>query len=389
MVCHGELYRIRPHPARLTTFYLMVSIGGAIGGAIINFVAPFVFKGFWELPLSLAFCWLLFLVVTIITLNSKSKRWLFVINAVLLLSMTLLTSARSYQQIHSDLNTGLYIDRNFYGVIRVREYRFTGPVTIPLPSINQTISFYDKFSLVHGVTVHGYQFHDENLRDLPTSYYGKNGGGGLAILNSPNRGKGMRVGVLGLGVGTLAVYGLPGDTYRFYEINPLVIDMANGKRGYFSYLSDSKAKIEIVQGDARLSLENELEAGEREDYDVLILDVFSSDSIPVHLLDEEAFALYLQRIKPEGILAVHISNDHLNLVPVAWKIADHFGLDRAIIDDVGDGVITSQSKWVLLAKDPAILNAPAIAERAKTMNGYTTQIRLWTDDYNNLFQILH
>jgi hypothetical protein len=389
MVCHGELYRMRPHPARLTTFYLMVSIGGAIGGAVINFVAPYVFKGFWELPLGLTFCWLIFLAVTIITRDSKSRRWLFVVNSVLLLSMTILTSVRSYQQIHSDLNTGLFIDRNFYGVVRVRVYRFTAAVPIHLGSINQTITSYNKYSLVHGVTVHGYQFHDETLRYLPTSYYGNNGGGGLAILNSPNRGKGMRVGVLGLGIGTLAAYGQPGDTYRFYEINPLVIDMARGEKRYFSYLSDSQANIEVVLGDARLSLENELEAGERDDYDVLVLDVFSSDSIPVHLLDEEAFAIYLQRLRPEGMLALHISNTHLNLVPVVWKLADHFGLARAVIDDNGDGVITQQSRWVLLAKDPALLESPPIAEKAKPMDGYTTSIRLWTDDYNNLFQILH
>jgi spermidine synthase len=241
---------------------------------------------------------------------------------------------------------------------------------------------------MHGSIIHGYQFHDESLRNLPTSYYGKASGAGLAILNHPNRDKGMRVGVLGLGIGTLAVYGQPGDVYRFYEINPAVIRLAEGQNGYFTYLSDSQAKVEIIPGDARLSLEQELAAGQPQNYDVLLLDVFSSDSIPVHLLDEEAFSVYLQQLSPEGILAVHITNRHLDLVPVVWKLADHFGLRRALINDSGNGVITYQSTWFLLARDPALLATPAIQARAEPMGDYVTPVHMWTDDYNNLFEIL-
>ncbi len=389
MVCHGELYRLRPHPSRLTTYYLLVSVGGALGGIVINFVVPYIFKGYWELPLGLTLCWLLFLVVTTLTQTQKSKRWLFIVNLVMLISMALITGMRSYQQIHSDLNTVLYIQRNFYGVIRVRENYFTAVIPIHLGSIDQYIRSYDRFALVHGVTVHGFQFHDDTLRDLPTSYYGKTGGAGLAILNFPTLGKGMRVGVLGLGVGTLAAYGQKGDIYRFYEINPKVISLAEGEKGYFSYLAESQANVEIIPGDARLSLEEEIAMGKPQNYDVLVLDVFSSDSIPVHLLDEEAFALYLQQLQPEGVLAVHISNSHLDLKPVVWKLADHFGLAKALIEDNGDGVVTYPSIWVLLTRNPALLENPAIASRAKSMEGYTPNIRLWTDDYNNLFQILH
>jgi hypothetical protein len=242
--------------------------------------------------------------------------------------------------------------------------------------------------LIHGATVHGIQFHNEKLLNLPTSYYGERSGGGLAINNHPNRGKGMRVGVLGLGIGTLAVYGQPGDVYRFYEVNPAVIRLAGGENGYFTYLSNSRAKVEIVPGDARLSLEQELTAGQVQNYDVLMLDVFSGDSIPVHLLDEEAFQIYLQHLSPEGILAVHISNRSLDLVPVMWTLADHLNLAHVLINDPGDGVITCPSMWILLARDPALLDNPAIAIHAEPMNGYVSHIRLWTDDYNNLFQIL-
>jgi spermidine synthase len=241
---------------------------------------------------------------------------------------------------------------------------------------------------VHGVTIHGYQFLSGQKRDIPTAYFGENSGGGLVLLNHPRRGMGMRVGVLGLGIGTLAAYGQPGDVYRFYEINPLVVDLADGMGGYFSYLSDCQAQVEIVLGDARLSLENELASGRSQNYDVLALDVFSSDSIPVHLLDAESFYLYLQHLRPDGILAVHISNRHLDLVPVVWTLADHYSLARLVIDDAGQGLDTFPSQWMLLTRDPFMLKTPDLLSHASPMDGYISPVQLWTDDYSNLFQIL-
>ena len=375
MVCHGELYRLRPHPAHLTRFYLMVSLGGALGGLTVNFVAPFIFQGYWEFPLGYALCWLLFLVVAFLTATTVRRRWVFVLNSVLLLSMVILTSVRSYLQIHADLAASMYLKRNFYGVISVRE-------------LDTGIPNAQRYALVHGVTIHGFQFVAEAQRDIPTTYFGETSGGGLALLNHPRRGQGMRVGVLGLGIGTLASYGQPGDIYRFYEINPLVTQLAEGQGGYFSFLADSQAKIEIVPGDARLSLENELASGGAQNYDVLILDVFSSDSIPVHLLDAESFDLYLQHLRMDGILSVHISNRHLDLVPVVWTLADYFGLNRIVIDDPGKGVVNFPSIWVLLTRDPSLLERQTFLSRARPMNGYVSPVRLWTDDFSNLFQIL-
>ena len=386
MVCHGELYHMRPHPAYLTSFYLMVSIGGALGGALINFLAPVIFKGFWELPLGIALCWLVFLVVTLARRSNIRFRWLWIANLVLVLSALAIACDRSFESIRSDLGQDLLTQRNFYGVLRVREKDFYAVIPITVEGMNLTA--YHRFALIHGVTIHGFQFHDKNLINLPTSYYGKNSGAGLAILNSPKRGNNMRVGVLGLGVGTLAAYGQPGDVYRFYEINPAVIRLAEGENGYFSFLSSSQAGVVVVPGDARLSMERELAAGEPQNYDVLAVDVFSSDSIPVHLLDEESFQVYLQELSPQGILAIHISNRRLDLVPVVWSLADHFGLARTLINDPGNGVITYQSSWFLLARDPVLLANPAIATRAQAMSGYVSHVRLWTDDYNNLFQIL-
>jgi SAM-dependent methyltransferase len=306
---------------------------------------------------------------------SRRFRVASIINPVLLISALTVSVVMSARVIQADTVDSLGSWRNFYGVVRVQELGAEGWPT-------------HAYSLVHGITVHGTQFADESKRDVPTTYYGPDSGVGLALLNYPRPADGMRVGVLGLGVGTLATYGLPGDVYRFYEINPAVIRLAEGEGGYFSFLQDSRAKIEIAPGDARLSLERELADGHPQNYDVLVLDVFSSDSIPVHLLDKEAFELYLQHLKPGGILVVHITNRHLDLVPVVWTLADHFGLSRVLVDDPGNYSTSSRSVWMLLARDPALLEIPALRLGAEPMDGYTSGIRLWTDDYSNLFQIL-
>jgi hypothetical protein len=375
MICHGELYHLRPNSSYLTTFYLMVSLGGAVGGILINFVAPYVFKGYWELPFGYVIFWLLLMAVVFFTRTPDQSRPVSSMNGILFSIALLISGVFTFQYIRSDLQDSLGSWRNFYGVIRVRENGLPG-----WDSHN--------YSLVHGRTIHGVQLLDTDRRDIPTTYYGETSGCGLAILNYPKRGEGMRLGILGLGIGTLSAYGQPGDVYKFYEINPVVVDLAEGEGGYFHYLQDSQAKVEIILGDARLSLERELEEEHPQQFDVMVLDVFSSDSIPVHLLDEQAFNLYLKHLAPGGILAVNISNSFLDLVPVVWTLADHFNLSRVLINDPGNGTTIFSSIWMLLARDPALLQTHAIKERTTPMLNYTPHIRLWTDDYSNLFQIL-
>jgi hypothetical protein len=374
MVCHGELYRLRPAPVHLTNYYLLVSVGGALGGIFITFAAPVLFRGYWELPLGIALAWVLFLII-VGRQPLLEKRWKFVLTNVLLLSGLLFSGVRAYQYINSDIKGSLLLERSFYGVVRVK-------------TLGADDWASQRYALVHGITIHGFQYTDPAMRNVPTAYFGETGGGGLAILNHPKRGSGMRVGVLGLGIGTLAAYGQEGDVYRFYEINPQVIALAEGQGGYFSYVPDCKAAIEIVPGDARLSLEQELISGGSQNYDVLVLDVFSSDSIPIHLLDSEAFELYLQNLAPGGILAAHISNRHLDLVPVVWTLADHHDLVRVVIADPGNYESIFPSLWILLSKDPDVLQDPEIISRARNMAGFSSPIRLWTDDYSNLIQIL-
>jgi len=280
-----------------------------------------------------------------------------------------------YLFISLDLESSVLLQRNFYAATRIK-------VLEPTNESSQ------RYVLVHGMTLHGVQYLDPEKRKLPTAYYSETSGVGLAINHHPRRRNGMRVGVLGLGIGTLAAYGLPDDVYRFYEINPDVIEIALGKGGYFSYLQDSSATIEVVLGDARLSLERELQESGSQNYHVLVLDVFSSDSIPVYLLNREAFALYLDHLAPDGIIAVHISNRHLDLVPVVWKLADHFSLHRLLIDDEGDNERAIRSRWFLLSRDESLLSIPELTTRARNINGYTTSLPLWTDDYSNLLQIM-
>ena len=370
MLCHGELYLLRPASAHLTTFYLMVSIGGAFGGIFVSLIAPLIFNGYWEFFVGLAMA--IAILLTVIPANSTKDikaraRFVFVVFGLVTVMLTLLSTFFS---------GALYSKRNFYGVIRVRQIVPEGSTEIANV-------------MSHGITIHGLQFLlGVKSSNIPTTYYVPNAGAGLAILNHPKYRHNQRVGLLGLGVGTLVSYAQPGDVYRLYEINPVVIDLAAGVGDYFSFLSDSKADITIVPGDARISLEREIAQGHPQNFDVLVLDTFSSDSIPVHLVTKEAFALYLEHLAPDGVIAAHITNLHLDLQPVFWQLAQHYGLSIVRINYPGDSNGGYASNWILLSRDPALLEIPAIQDRAVDLNGYSTNLKLWTDDYSNLFQIL-
>ncbi len=375
MICHGELARLRPHPRFLTSFYLMISIGGAVGGIAVNLVAPFVFKGYWELPLGLLLCAALLLILTLTnklpaqTFRTTRNLVTVLAGAIVLLSGVLLLyiKATSFDPV--------FASRNFFGVLRVNVVNADDPAR-------------RAYLLAHGATNHGFQLTAGDKRRLPTAYYTENSGIGLTFLNHPKRPAPLRIGILGLGAGVQAVYGKPGDSLRFYEINPEVVQLARGEGGYFSFLKDSRAQIEIVLGDARISLEQELAAGKPQHFDLLVLDVFNSDSVPAHLLTREAFAVYLQHLQPDGIIALNISNNHLDLRPVVYNLADDFHLGTALIETPVDSERAFLSSWMLVTRNQDFLNQPAITSRSTPRAMDTTQLRLWTDDYSNLFQIL-
>jgi hypothetical protein len=377
MICNGETYRLRPAPAFLTRFYLMTSIGGALGGIAINLFAPFVFKGYWELPISFGLVWAVFLAVYI-TRNAthRGQRIRFMFNVLAGTTVLLVGALSIYGLLGGKTSSGdVDEERNFYGVVRVKEVFPDDPI-------------WQGFEMVHGITIHGLQFIQPDKRLQPTAYFSEMGGVGMMILNHPKYGHGMRVGVVGEGIGTLAAYGQPGDVYRFYELDPIVVDLAQGKGGYFSYLKDSKAQVTTVYGDGRISLERELAQNGSDQFDLLAMDAFSSDSVPVHLLTREAFDVYLKHLAPDGILVVNISNRNIDLKPVLWQQAKFFNLKMIVIQSEGDGKRIFTSKFALLAHSADAFQNPAIASKATSMEGYQTTIPQWTDDFSNLFQIL-
>jgi SAM-dependent methyltransferase len=360
MFCHGELYRARPAARYLTAFYLTISAGGAIGGLLVAVVAPLVFNAYYELGLALVALAVL-AAVRFAPVNPVA-RW----GSLAMLLAVAACAAYDGASLHKNV---LQSERNFYGAIRVKEYGEPGG------------SYYLR-RLVHGVIMHGEQYMEGERRREATTYYTPTSGIGLALAAAQAHGP-VKVGVIGLGTGTLAAYGRNGDDFRFYEINPQVVRVA---RELFGYLGDTPARVEVVLGDARLNLEREPPQG----FDVLAVDAFSSDSIPVHLITREALALYLRHMKPGGVIAFHVSNRFLELPPVVGRLAKEAGLSVVLVTDDGKEGDDDHTKtdWVLIARDPAALAAEAIAAVAPEPPEERPGWRSWTDDYSNLVQIL-
>jgi SAM-dependent methyltransferase len=439
MVCHGELARLKPHPKYLTHFYLMISAGGAVGGLFVALIAPQFFHALYEFQIGIALC----AILTLIVLQGDHEySWfaqllpparLLIAAAAMLVAASiaytmrgpLLDAAGKVAHLFSGANeprgvdnemvvvlmaacaivalialrggrvkghvTALAVEmiglvligyigyhmrqltadyrltvRNFYGALRVRD---SGP-----PS-----EFDATRTLTHGTINHGEQFLNPARRELATTYYGPGTGVGVAI-REKGKTRAIRVGVIGLGTGTLASYGREGDYFRFYEINPLVLRLA---RNEFTFLNDCKAKLDVAMGDARLSLEKEPD----QHFDVLAVDAFSSDSIPVHLLTYEAMKIYFRHLNPDGILAVHISNRYLDLAPVLEGEVKATGrIARLIDNDEDESQDVFSATWVLITSPASGFDAEEMSHSAEIES--KRQVRLWTDDYSNLFQIL-
>ncbi|MFL5344972.1 MAG: spermidine synthase [Hyalangium sp.] len=381
MVCHGELYRLRPAPRHLSAFYLWVSVGGVLGGIIVGIVAPRVFDTFAEYPLALAACCLVALVVLLprpkeerpVARLGRNLRVFLLAGVVGGLVVAVLDS-RSELRLTA---------RNFFGVVQVLES-------------DQGNAYRHQYSLKHGAITHGVQFISPERRRQATAYFTPDSGLGVTISElrrvreAVGLAPGLRIGVLGLGVGTSAALTQAGDTVRFYEINPKVISLAQGEGGYFSFLKDTAAKVEVVEGDARISLERELERGEAQHFDVLALDVFSSDSIPMHLLTEESVAVYRKHLAPHGVLALHISNVHLDLVPIALAHARAFGMHATLVinETKGDAL---RSQWMILSPDEEFSWGRTFTQATATVHRLEmtepTKIT-WTDDLSSVLPVL-
>ena len=357
--CNGELAMSKPVPRYLTQFYLTISLGGALGGMLVGLVAPRVFPTYFELPVALV------LLASLAVFVARKTRWLIGPAIV----ATLATAWFGSEYIGFLRDDVVYMHRNFYGTVRVKE---------------QGEGDKQMRRLLHGVILHGEQPTINANRLEPGSYYARTSGVGRAIEAKQSAGP-VRLGFVGLGVGTLSAYGRAGDVVRFYELDPDVLALAKNQ---FSYLSSSPAAIEFVIGDARLSMEREVLSGALQRYDVLAIDAFSSDSIPVHLITSEATTLFFKHLKPDGILAFHISNRFLDLKPVLANIAQANGLvARLVTDSPGGDSTASITDWVLLARSPEAFDNERLAEVAEAIEP-NPEFSLWTDQFNNLIDVL-
>ncbi|MCX8156488.1 MAG: fused MFS/spermidine synthase [Verrucomicrobiae bacterium] len=374
MVCHGELYRRRPPPERLTTFYLVAAAGGTLGGFFVAIVAPAVFRGYHELHLTL---WLTGVLAAVAVLGWPGRhpaRWRTWLAWPAVAAALAFQAAGLWTDVHYSTRTARTVQRNFYGVLKVKEYSVDDP-------------HWHKVTLLHGTTTHGLQYVSEDKRWLPTSYYIGSSGVGLVMQYHPRRTQ-RRVGIVGLGTGSMAAWGRSGDYFKFYEINPAVVELA---RREFTYLSHCPAQVDIVLGDARLSLERE----PAQEFDVLALDAFNSDAIPAHLLTREAFGVYLRHLRPGGVLAVHISNKYLNLEPVVRAAARHYRLQAALVRNQEESTAADDptredfyhSDWFLLARESDLLTTGAIGAAAAETDPNAPLLE-WTDDRSDLFRIL-
>lgn len=439
MIGHGELVKLRPQTSRLTLFYLVVSLGGALGGVFVSLIAPLIFNDFWEFNIVITVAWTL---LGLLLLNEKDSSfhrgdWLqlsFLTSLILYLIIRLgselilkhehaftknlplhallaivfawimcfsirrsrfaqskywpriaviavivLAECFMLARIRTDHTGLLASDRNFYGTLKVS---VEPPLGELLPA---------RIQLTHGNINHGFQYLDQELSQLPVSYYGETSGVEIAINRHPRRlsipPRPLRIGVLGLGAGTMAAFGKEGDLIRFYEINPTVIDYSTRRNPFFTYLAGSAAEIEIREGDARLLLEKELESREPGKFDVLVMDAFSSDSVPVHLLTREAFALYKECLRDEeSVIAINVSNrflDFRDLVGSQSKEIDFFPVGFHVSDLTAT---RNPSSWIILSKHLPFLEDPVVHQYG--LPNLPRKEVIWTDDFSNIFQIL-
>jgi hypothetical protein len=380
MVCQGELARLKPDPSHLTSFYLMISLGGVLGAVFVALVAPHVFSGYFEMEVALGACAILVLVALYRAPDSgffRGRPWPA---WVVLVTLTAALIAGLAWDARSQATSARLMVRNFYGVLRVvdeTESDFDEDTTHGTEPIPGDLCYH---KLMNGTIDHGLEFDAAALRDQPTSYYGPHSGAGLAIEALEKEGP-LNVGIIGLGTGTLAAYGRPGDRYTFYEINPLDAALAQTQ---FSYLKDCRAKVQVVMGDARLSLEREKPQG----FDLLAVDAFSGDSIPVHLLTLEAFRLYFRHLKSTGVLAVHISNKYLNLIPVVQAASNRLGKRCLLVQSPADdqkGIY--RALWALVGNDEGDLRQIDIVKN-DTLLSPKNRTTLWTDDYSTVLPLL-
>jgi hypothetical protein len=358
MFCHGELARMKPDPRYLTRFYLMLSIGGALGAILVALVVPLTLHGYYEVNIALVLLALLVLV--------QLGGWTRLVG----IAVVVATGYLSIQGAREYSRDTRVMWRDFYGVVRTRDR-------------DQPVPYR---SMLHGGIVHGGQLLGEEYVNTPSDYFGPGSGYGrlFAALNDQRPGP-RKVGIIGLGAGVVASYGRAGDDFVFYEISPRVVDVASAE---FTFLRDTPAKTSVVLGDGRLSLERE----DPRKYDVLGIDAFAGDSIPMHLLTREAMELYVRHLAPDGVIVFQATNRYIDLLPVVKRLASEFGLEAVIVSDQpsytsGAEYWLSSTDQVLVTRDLALLAHPALRGYASPIAD-RADLKTFTDAHHNLFRIL-
>lgn len=387
MVCHGELYRLRPPAERLTVYYLAIALGGALGGGFVALAAPVLFDTLLETPL---IALTLTALCAFMLWRERSRRGGRADRPIaptllggtpawqLALAGTVLVAGSLGYVLREQRRESVYFTRSFYGAYRVKE----GP-TLLMDRINYPLAHGPARVLFSGQIYHGLQFTESEAAKIATTYYSDQGGLGFAFRELPAR-TNRNIGAIGLGTGTLAAYGQPGDRIRFYEINPDVVRIAQTQ---FTFLTNCPATISIGLGDGRLSLERE----PPQNFDLLVLDAFAGDSIPMHLLTEEAMRSYVRHLKPDGVMAFHISNSHLDLDPIVRALAAKHDLTTVLVPARRTDVRTGKlpSIWILLSANeeflrrPEVLNLMNLSSRSERRPSL-----LWTDDHASILPIL-
>ncbi len=389
MVCHGEMVRLKPPAKHITFFYLMVSTGGAIGGCFVTFIAPRIFSDFWEWPLGLILALLLagasfirrpgFDIPEFVLQRlpkPKFPAWIPVAGAVFLLVGGSVYFCMKIPRLTDIFSSGvLENNRNFYGVIRIIE--------------SDRGNSLHRYKMYHGQINHGIQLQNPEMMREPTTYFSIHSGIGLAIRRHPKRlnNQGLHMGVIGLGSGTIGVYCNPEDKFVYYEIDPDVERLA---RRYFTYLNDGGKRIEVVLGDGRIALERELKEQGSRKYDILAVDAFSGDAIPVHLLTREAFELYFKHLKKDGVLAIQVTNMYVDMKPLVYNMAKMFKRDTLFVRESADRSIgVKYSAWVLISNNQKFLQHPRVlAHTDPWPDDISEKEVVWTDDYSNLVELL-
>jgi len=366
LCCSARLYHLRPSTKGLPLFYLAMSFGGMIGTLFASILAPLVFTDFWEFPLGVA----LSAGVAVYLLSDSFFPRMFDARRILLVKV-LLVAGIVY------LFVGLMVKEDSYTSVRSRN--FYGAVRIEFGT--------GWTSLMHGTTLHGVQLSGPDQEYLPTTYYAPTSGVGRAVFyeRAVRKGKDVRVGNIGLGVGTMAAYCRKGDSFVFYEIDPQIVALAHD---YFSYLSHC-AGAQVRLGDGRMLLEAERRAGDLGEYDLLTVDAFSDDTIPVHLLTIQSLTLYMAHLRsPDSMIAFDVSNRYLDLAPVVLRLAAQLGMSATVVVDDGNSIVGgTSSSWIVLTKDPAAFRTTTFANINNSIPKASPTV--WTDDYTSIVAVFH